>query len=76
MNKTKAIKTYLVDTIVGFFWSWLILTPFAFEVWKFSLQTWFVWSWTAIPIWLIIGRPYVWLVMKSRTRLLGEEKKQ
>ena len=69
----KALKTYFVDTTVGCFWSWLLLSPVALLVWRFSPEQFFTWSWTAVPIWLVIGRPYVWLVLKSRTRLLKEK---
>jgi len=71
VNKT--LKTYLVDTLLAWFWSWLILTPFSFYVWHFTLEVWWAWTWTGIPIWLVIGWPYVHLILKTRTRLLKEK---
>jgi L-asparagine transporter-like permease len=75
-NKMRAgLKKYFVDTLAGFFWSWLILTPFAFVLWGFGFHQWVVWSWTSVPIWVIIGRPYVWLVMKTHNRVLKENER-
>ena len=63
------LRGYVIDTALTWFWSWLLLTPFAFILWGYTLDIWVSWTISGIPVFFIIGKPWLWLVDKCRRRL-------